>query len=284
MKKASFQLTLLGLLVALIWGMNSTSFVTSPEENHEQNQKVAQRELVTADEVSTGQAAIVRPGPAQDLESFEAAFDVVEDKEDFKDPVALKKHGVDRLMMMAFQNKGELFISALNEVGDLQKLAKLTDKEGNGLLHWAVMGGCEPCFLALVAKGMDVNQANARGETPLVFAASSGEEMMVKRLLQAGADPNVKFNRAGYTLLMDAAFEGLTPVAHDLIRAKANINSQDKGGQSALHYAAKEGHRELIELLIKAGADKNLTDHNNKRALDYALEYHDTSIKDHFNL
>lgn len=285
MKKTAFQLTLLGLLATLIWGLGATD-----SENTDSLRNALNNE---SDSISVKQSAVKKAAPQSktlglpsnlDQGTDGDAFDEIADKEDFNDPVALKKHGVNRLMMMAFHNKGEVFLEAINEISDPSKLSTLADKDGNGLLHWAVMGGCESCFFALIAKGIDVNQKNARGETPLVFAAASGEETMVKRLLQAGADPNVEFNKAGYTLLMDASFEGLTPVASDLIKAKANINAIDNQGQSALHYAAKEGHRELIKLLIDRGADSSISDKFNMKPLDYALKYHHSSIKDLFSL
>jgi Na+-transporting methylmalonyl-CoA/oxaloacetate decarboxylase gamma subunit len=285
-KKTAFQLTLLSLLVALIWGIGGATESSLTEEAGENSDLVSLKQAaVKKYSTDTSQVSTKTKPKAKDVfDSLADDAEEIADKEDFHDPEALEKHGVDRLMMMAFHNKGDVFLEAINEIKDIKKLSTLADKDGNGLLHWAVMGGCESCFIALIAKGIDVNQANHRGETPLVFASASGEGNMVKRLLQAGADPNVEFNKAGYTLLMDASFEGLTPVAHDLIKAKANINAVDNQGQSALHYAAKEGHRELIKLLIDRGADSSIADKNKMKPLDYALKYHDSSIRELFGL
>lgn len=286
MKKTGYQLIILSLLIALIWGLGATNNEEASEAAIRLEDQVSQ-ELAAVKKTRGEGVPLQKNGPKDAFDNLAANLDEdeVANEEDFNDPEALRKHGVDRLMMMAFHNKGELFLRAIESVDSNQReklLNELKDKEGHGLLHWSVMGGCESCFLTLIAKGINVNQANSRGETPLVFAAASGEEMMVKRLLQAGADPNVEFNKAGYTLLMDASFEGLTTVAADLIRAQAKIDAQDNRGQTALHYAAKEGHRELIELLIKQGARSDIADKNKMRPIDYALKYHDSSLSELF--
>lgn len=194
---------------------------------------------------------------------------------------SLKEHGVSRLMLMAFHDKSERFKEAINKYSK-EELLKMSDNEGAGLVHWAVMGNCLSCLSELLNSGQPIDLKNKRGETPLVFAVGSGDFEATSLLLKRGANPNISFNKSGYTLLMDSSFEGNIEVSKALISAKASINSQDKEGKSALHYAAKEGHRELISVLLKSGANSQLKDLLGKKAIDYALDYHDVSIKESF--
>lgn len=278
------------LTAIVVMNCGGKNALTSSFSNREQ--------VKSSDEVSQKSSALKRIVPeskGSQVNMRKDLSDSLGDRElensdrvvDFDQAQAKSEYGVDRLMMMAFHNRPEVFQKALeellnNESYPKEKLESLKDKEGSGLLHWAAMGDCHGCIDLLLAKGFPVDSPNNRGETALVYGASSGDEVLTAKLLKAGANPNIKFNEAGYTLLMDASFEGQIEVARSLIGAKANINTQDKEGKSPLHYAAKEGHRELIELLISSGANPNLTDKNGQKALDYALEYHDDSIKDSF--
>ena len=80
--------------------------------------------------------------------------------------------------------------------------------------------------------GLDLNQANSRGETALHGAASRGADRIVQFLVDHGADLNVK-TKQGYTPLdvaMGKAVVGQLPVPHDstvaLLRKLGGVESQ----------------------------------------------------------
>ena len=76
----------------------------------------------------------------------------------------------------------------------LQKKADVNAAEGDGAtaLHWASYRDRLDIADLLIASGAKVNAANDLGATPLWLAAQNGSAAMTRRLLQAGADPNMR--------------------------------------------------------------------------------------------
>ncbi|WP_323816369.1 ankyrin repeat domain-containing protein [Cellvibrio sp. NN19] len=85
----------------------------------------------------------------------------------------------------------------------------------------------------LLDQGLDPNQQNEFGKTPLMYAVQENQLESVSILLSKKADPNLSTNipndNCNYTL--------------------------SKSGMRALHYAARYASPEVIKLLIEKGAD-----------------------------
>ncbi len=159
---------------------------------------------------------------------------------------ARSEHGVSPVMMSLYNGDFKGFKSALEKD---PSLLGVKDRDGSGLLHWAIMGSCEECVDYLLSNGFNGNEQNKRGESPLVYAVNSSELSLVSKLLEAGADANITFNKAGYTLLMEASFEGQGDLVELLLKHKADPSIRDKEGMSALDYAKREGQEEVIKIL-----------------------------------
>ncbi|XP_028149583.1 acyl-CoA-binding domain-containing protein 6 [Diabrotica virgifera virgifera] len=66
----------------------------------------------------------------------------------------------------------------------------------------------------------------------------------------------------GLSLIHWAADGGSSEILKLLIDAGADVNIKDSDGQTALHYAASCGHTDCVKLLLQKGANKEITDND----------------------
>src|SRR5207247_4812253 len=76
--------------------------------------------------------------------------------------------------------------------------------DGTTALHWAVRADDLQKVEQLLRAGANAKIADRYGVTPLYLASVNGNTTMIRRLLDAGADPN-SVDPAGETILMTAA-------------------------------------------------------------------------------
>jgi hypothetical protein len=100
----------------------------------------------------------------------------------------------------------------------------------------------------MLERGMDVDEENAFGKTPLMAAAQFDRIESTRLLIARGASVNNVTRQ-----------EGTLTLYHD--------------GRSALMYAAANASLPMIELLLEAGADPYQTDTKGARAVHYLLGY-----------
>ncbi|MDE2682390.1 MAG: ankyrin repeat domain-containing protein, partial [Verrucomicrobiota bacterium] len=102
-------------------------------------------------------------------------------------------------------------------------------------------------------------------------ATAEGSLEALKQHIAAGTDLNQRTpDDQKSTLLITAAAFGQAKAAKVLIKAKADLNLQNKDGNTALHTAAFLCHPEIVEALLKAGADKAIKANTGATALDGA--------------
>src|SRR5262245_53757283 len=80
---------------------------------------------------------------------------------------------------------------ALRALVDKHADVTVSEPDGSTALHWASYRDDVDSADVLIRAGARVNAANDLGATPLWAAAQNGSEAMVRRLLAAGADPNL---------------------------------------------------------------------------------------------
>ena len=121
-------------------------------------------------------------------------------------------------------------------------------------------------------KKADINVTNKLGADALTIALASGDPELATILLKNGANANLKWNKKGFTHLMNAARSGHSAVVTVLIAHQARVNDQDDQGNTALHYAAAQGFKEVVNDLLRAGAIKEIQNKDKKKAVDLASE------------
>ena len=171
---------------------------------------------------------------------------------------------------------------ALN-TGDAQKLASLIDrvdpKQLDGLLLYSL--GQNPktpveIVRLLIDKGANMNP-ETRSKTPLMHAASEGNDEVIKLLLARGARVNVLTDDG--TPLMMAVNGGHTEALKLLLAAGADVKTVHRTGDNALIMAARqryyrnptlEPNSENVRLLLAHGADPNAKGDWGRTALMHA--------------
>ncbi len=133
------------------------------------------------------------------------------------------------------------------------------------------ISGTEASSIYRIAKFFLDSGANPNGVKgePLQCAAEQGLIEVVKLLLAAGADPNLKSDQGwtAFTFVVDKHEK----IAELLLNSKLDLELKDKTGKTPLAWAALTGSATLVSRLIQLKADVNAQDKRGLTPLDLAL-------------
>jgi len=121
-----------------------------------------------------------------------------------------------------------------------------------------------------LAAGFSPDTKDKKGIHLLGLCARNGRLKTLELLLRSGAQVNLVSGDRGSTALFDSALGRHTELVKALIEAGADTNIKDKEGQTALVVAVGAGDEEIVEMLVKAGADPDLEDSLGVSARKYA--------------
>jgi uncharacterized protein len=147
----------------------------------------------------------------------------------------------------------------------------LRGRHGQSALEGAAWHGDEDAVAALLESGATVGLADERA---LQFASVRGYAAIVRRLLDAGADPNRR-DASGRSPLSLAALGGHLPVVEVLLAAGADTELRSDTGMTALMQAAARGHVTIVALLVRHGAKVAARRDDGSTAWTLAVERND---------
>lgn len=175
---------------------------------------------------------------------------------------------------------------------------------GDTALHYAAEAGSIECMRALLHYGADARVKNGFGETPLLKAVQGDSngyvrfipplgQSCVNLLLQQRVEVNTT-DQHGSTPLIEAALISSFRGVRSLVEAGADLDAQDRDGQTPLHLVIQNRHPNdsygmvspveraeylaLIGLLLDRGADITIRDKTGKTALQIAENLPDEEV------
>jgi ankyrin repeat protein len=147
------------------------------------------------------------------------------------------------------------------------------DPSGRDWLSWAASYGDEEIVRCLLQCGEEVN-VNARDDTretfsktPLIWALE-GEHDSVIDLLKDGDNISLHLLVEG---IRSASKEYCLRLMRALLQAGYNLNQTDMNGRTPLHSACRTDDKEIVSILINANAKLSCKDHTGNTPLQIAL-------------
>ena len=133
----------------------------------------------------------------------------------------------------------------------------------------------------LLEAGADIDVKSGKlGTTALIEAARYAKSTAAKMLLEHGTDPNITDN-AGETPLISAipeyageACRKRLKIISMLVEAGGGLDTQNRWKRTALHKAAFSGYVSIIKKLLKYGADPEIPDFHGNTAFDILKKNH----------
>ncbi|MFX0135000.1 MAG: ankyrin repeat domain-containing protein [Candidatus Hodarchaeota archaeon] len=110
----------------------------------------------------------------------------------------------------------------------------------------------------LIDNGINVNQqTKERKQTPLFHASDEGVQELVEMILEKGVENINHQDSYGLTVLHYASRKGYLGIVKALIAAGSDPNIKENYGFTPLHETAENGHLEILKFLIENGGDVN---------------------------
>ncbi|KAH7033709.1 ankyrin repeat-containing domain protein [Microdochium trichocladiopsis] len=130
-----------------------------------------------------------------------------------------------------------------------------TNNDGHGALLSAVDRGMDEVMAMLLSRGVDIEHRDVRGRTPLMVAIEQWDHHQVKRLLRAGANADALYEASSVTKvpLIMAAAAGKELVVRDLIDHGADMQLVKKLKPDLARQCKIAGNDDLAQWLVKHG-------------------------------
>jgi len=138
------------------------------------------------------------------------------------------------------------------EIGISVGINKVQDFNGNTVLHIASKQNNIELAKLFLNKGVDVNNQNIEGDTPLMLSTSL--EMAKLLISEAKANVNIQNMEENTALIKIVYWVQNKDMVKLLIEAGADVNIKNRYYQTALSNAEQIQNKDIIKLLKEAGA------------------------------
>lgn len=146
-----------------------------------------------------------------------------------------------------------------------------TDADGNGFILKALI------YKHIVGMSMPVTTEDSQRVSFIASVCPPDiADAYIDLLLKYGANPNARFADTGMTVLAFAALKNDTVVVRKLLEYGADVNLCDKEGNTALMYAKDIS---CAQLLLKSGANPNIKTSHGATALLVARSQHNDAME-----
>ncbi|TVY21507.1 Ankyrin-1 [Lachnellula arida] len=143
----------------------------------------------------------------------------------------------------------EAIIQILAGGADINSAELTGSPKGATPLLLTILNGHVQAAQLLVRRGARVDLGDEMGRLPLPTAAEKGYDSVVRGLIRAGGDPNIKSGVNEDKPLILAAGKKQDKVVKVLLDNNADRMLANKFGDTALDVAEEKGYKEIIELL-----------------------------------
>jgi ankyrin repeat protein len=149
------------------------------------------------------------------------------------------------------------------------------DAHGMPLIVYAAKYKADSVIAVLAANpDTDLDALDPAGENALMLAAINQDQPMVQALI----DKDAEINKTGWTPLHYAASAGDDAIVKLLLDHAAYIDAGSPNGSTPLMMAAASGHDTTIKLLLDEGADMTIKNQLGMNVIDIAKRYNQRDI------
>lgn len=165
-------------------------------------------------------------------------------------------------------NAFDATVYALLEKADDAVIEYLLSLDGNTIhkkthdsrtyLHWAAYAGKTQVVEKLLKDGASVSALDSHGNTPLTFAANSGQmdTAVYDTFIKYGVNLSEEVNEDGANaLLLLAPYITKEETFSYFTDHNLDLHSVDDNGNGIFNYAAKKGNINVLKLLVEKGVD-----------------------------
>jgi len=174
-----------------------------------------------------------------------------------------------------------------NDSFNNRRYSRLISDNTNALMLYAAISTDTDHIQALIDIGMDINTANDRQVTPLMFASAYNTAEVVEFMIARGAKLNALSGRiSGMNALHAAAMFNPKPdVVEALVKSGVSVDVKTEDDLTPLILAAaKNRNLEVVERLVNLGADKQAYDQDGKTALALVKSRRDGNGEEYYRI